>query len=183
MKTLAVISVVLLALATLGVACSLNWCLARFCKLVLLALAALAVAAWILFTDRRATVATLADADIGDVRVLGESEDRFEDWSFSLFWRKGNGPWMEYLLDRQVSFWSDVTLLRLSNAVAVIRCSEIIGTLSTADGSFSNRLRARLETHPRVIIISDDPFHKTNRIYPGDTSWKSVWPTTALQYK
>ena len=58
----------------------------------------------ILFIDRRATVAAIVNAEIGEVIVSGESHDRFEQWSFRLCWRKKGGPWMEYLLERQVSF-------------------------------------------------------------------------------
>jgi hypothetical protein len=146
-------------------------------------LVAIALAAGLLFADRHATVASLRDSEVGDVRVLGESEDRFEEWSFRLSWRKGNGPWMEYLLDRQVALWSNVELIRLTNAVAVKRHGEIVGTLNTVDGSFSNQLRARLESRPQVIVTSENPFDRASRIYPENPSWKSVWPTVALQSK
>lgn len=146
-------------------------------------LAAIALAAGFLFADRRATLASLTDSEVGDVRVLGESEDRFEKWAFRLCWRKGNGPWMEYLLDRQVPFWNDVELNRQSNTVSVKRRGKIVGVLSTVDGSFSNHLHARMESGPQVIVTSGDPFDRTNRIYPENPAWKSVWPSVALESK
>jgi hypothetical protein len=148
---------------------------------LLLVVAAVAVAGVILFSDRRATVAELSNAKVGDVRVMGESEDRFEEWAFRLCWRKANGPWMEYLIDRQVGFWNDVKLSSMTNAVVVKRDGEIIGTLNTADGSFSNALHARLDIHPQVIVTGNDPLDRTNRVYPESPGWNSIWPTAALQ--
>jgi hypothetical protein len=144
-------------------------------------LVAIALAAAIIFSHRTATLATLVDSEIGEVRVLGESEDRFEEWAFRLVWRKRNGPWMEYLVDRQVGFWGNVELNRLTNVVTVKHLGEVVATLSTVDGSFSNRLHARAESHPQVIVTSDNPFDRINRIYPENPAWKSVWPTVALQ--
>jgi hypothetical protein len=147
--------------------------------LTLTSLAAIALAARLLFADRRATVASWTDFEVGDVRVLGESEDRFEEWAFRLCWRKGNGPWKEYLLDRQVPFWTDVELNRQANTVSIKRRGEIVGALNTIDGSFSNHLHARMESRPQVIVRSRDPFDKTTRIYPENPAWESEMNRTS----
>lgn len=135
-----------------------------FC--IALLLVAMATAVHILFADRQVTLARLANSEIGDIRVLGESEDRFEQWSFRLSWRKGNGPWMEYLLDRQVALWDNVELNQFTNTVIVKRHGEIIGSLSIIDSSFTNHLHGRLDSRPQIVVTSEDPFDRIARIYP-----------------
>jgi hypothetical protein len=136
---------------------------------VMLCVAAMVARA--LFVEKRATVARITDAQIGDVRVLGESDDRFEGWAFYLYWRKDGGPWMEYLIDRQVGFWRNVKLERKGEDIEVRKRERTVGVLNVVDGCFSNAVRGWVACRPDLIVMSIDPSDRSKRIYPENPGW------------
>ena len=142
-----------------------------------LLLVAFAIFVYALLIDKRAKLAELRDEEDGQICIFAESRDRFEEWSMGIYWRRDEGPWLGYLLDRQVPLWKNVELKKQSNKTVIVTLEgKNVAILNTRDGSFVNILRQQRENHPEVIISSSDPFNRDAYIYPESPGWDPMWP-------
>ena len=150
---------------------------ARFSFIVLAALA-VCVSMHFLFCMKRDVIVLLKDPSIGEVLVLGESEDRFEEWRIFLCWRKENCYWLEYPLANEVPVWKNVEIAAYDNQVAIYHDGKLFGCLDTESGSFKYEQYKYLKSLPRPssIILTDDPFERTHCIFPESDNWTSFWP-------
>jgi hypothetical protein len=130
---------------------------------------------YFLFHDETVVLTRSSDPETGQALILGISQDRLEEWTFFLYWRKGQGPWARYLLDRQVSFWESVEFSKAGNVVTLKRRNQVIGQLDSADGSFSNLIRRTVQRTPTAIVNLSDSLKHDHQIYPESSEWLSAW--------
>lgn len=129
-----------------------------------------------LITQKQTILARLTDEIGNEVLVTEESSSQFE-WSIQVCWRKNAGPWMTYLLDGDANLWRSAKLTESSNVVSVTRQKQVLGRLNTNDGSFVYPINNLVVSHPKDIVLSADPFNKTNRIFPEGPQWNLYWPS------
>jgi hypothetical protein len=133
-----------------------------------------------LFRTERAILSRLQEPKIGEILILAESEDRFEEWKLLLCWRRPKGDWMQYLLENEVPIWKTAGLVSHEPRIVVTRNGQEFGYLDTHNGEFFDEVHHYTNHHPIAINMSDDPFSRVNRVFPESTAWTSVWPR-ALQ--
>ncbi len=157
--------------------CELMRVVTRF-GFILLAAFSICVSMHFLFRTKRDIIAHLNDQDIGEVLVLGESEDRFEEWRIFLCWRKDTCCWLQYPLANEVPIWKNVDITVNDKQVAIYRDEKLFGYLDIENGSFKYEQYRHLKSLPRPssIILTDDPFERAHRIFPESDNWTSFWP-------
>lgn len=131
---------------------------------------------YLIFRTERTILARFQEPKIGEVLILAESEDRFEEWAIMLYWRKPKSYWMEYLLERQVSLWKTAGLVSNDSRLVIFRNGKEFGYLDIRNGKFIDEVYNYTDHRPISINLSDDPFSRVNRIFPESPTWTSVWP-------
>ncbi|MBI1177112.1 hypothetical protein GC207_06690 [bacterium] len=128
-----------------------------------------------LITKKQTVLARLAD-EVGNEVLITEESSGLLEWSIQVCWRKNTGPWMTYLLDGDANFWRTAGLTESSNVVSVTRQEQVLGQLNTKNGSFVYPVDRLVVNRPKDIVLSADPFNKTNRVFPDGPRWDLYWP-------
>jgi hypothetical protein len=150
--------------------------LCRILQLILL-FAVLAIIVCFVFADRQKILTQVSHKDLGTFLVIGESFNLIEGWQITFCWRKDKGPWMQYYLDHESNLWRDVEIFLETNTVLIKKGSQVMGQLNTFDGSLQHARHKRAYHCPALIVPDEDPFNRTNAIYPESPAWTAVWPT------
>jgi hypothetical protein len=132
---------------------------------------------WEVFRDKKMILAKFNAPGVGEMAVIGTSPNRFEGWSVALVWQKARGAWASYYLAHEAPRWKGVQLVQETNNVLVKLEDRIVGTLNVNDGKFFNALQNHLHERPTRLVLSEDPFNETERIYPESPGWDAVWPS------